>query len=225
MVTPAVQMLPRQPHLHARFFLSHQQVIEIVRCYLRIAFFLFAPMLVLGACQDAAFGRLDPQMAVDSAITIAAPQAAQTGLPMPSALDVTASGGIIRGGRFPERVQDANLGWDVAVRVRDGQLVFIGSTGLGNPNRAGITPPLAGVTLQTLRDIPGGVSFETTNPVPVQVGAVYAVRSREFSTGFGACLQYAKLQVVQADVTTGRVSMHVETNERCYDTRLVAAGS
>jgi hypothetical protein len=209
--------------MHPHIFPSHQQVVDIVRSYLRIAFFCVLPVIGLNACDSPAFGRLDPLMAVDSTVVIAAPIAAETRLP--SALDVTATGGIIRGGRFPERVQDANLGWDLAVRIREGQLVFVASTGLGLPTRAGITAPLLGQTLQAVREVPTGAVFETSIAVPVQVGAVYVIRSREFSTGFGGCLQYGKLQVTEADAAVGTVRMRVETNERCYDTRLVEAGS
>jgi hypothetical protein len=224
MVTRSVQMLLQPRHaLAPGHFLSHQQVVDIVRSYLRIAFFCVLPVIGLNACDNPGFGRLDPLIAVDSTVVIAAPIAAETRLP--SALDVTATGGVIRGGRFPERVQDANLGWDLAVRIREGQLVFVASTGLGLPTRAGITAPLLGQTLQMVREVPSGAVFETSTAVPVQVGAVYVIRSREFSTGFGACLQYGKLQVTEADAAAGTVRMRVETNERCYDTRLVEADS
>jgi len=166
-------------------------------------------------------GQLDPLMVTDS-LTLAAPSDA---LPnTPSALDVTASGGFIRGGRFPERLQDATIGWDLAVRVREGGIVFLPSGAVGFGGRAGISEPLTGESFEGLTQVPSGLRFETESAVPAQVGSVYVVRSREFSTGFGGCVQYSKLEPTDMDATAGTVTVRMSTNERCYDNRLVPAG-
>lgn len=189
----------------------------------RYLVFCLVPVLVLSACDDPFLSQLEPLIATDT-VELAIPTAVQTGLP--SALDITALGGLVRGGRFPERADDADLGWDLTVRIRDGQIVFVPSSALGFPLRAGISAPIAGQTFDGLREVPAGLRFETETPTIAQLGAVYAARSREFSAGFvGSCVQYAKLQVLELDVAAGTIRVLLATNERCHDTRLVPAGS
>jgi hypothetical protein len=192
-----------------------------VRFLLRFSLLCMAPMLVLPACTDPILGAFDPLIVTDT-ITIASPSEARP--EVPSALDITSAGGFIRGGRFPERLQDATIGWDFAVRVRDGNVVFVPSPVLGFSGRAGISQPLAGQNFETLAAVPSGIRFETEEAVIAEPGAVYVVRSREFSTGFGGCLQYARLQPLEVDAVAGTVRVRLATNERCYDNRLVPTG-
>lgn len=180
-----------------------------------------AVLALLTACEDDQF-RIDPLLTTDT-VTIAAPQAGST---LPSALDVTAAGGVIQGGRFPEQVRDAEQ-FDLVLRRRDGQLAFVpaGVLGLrdlrGDTSRAGITQPLNGQTFAGLEEAPERNAFVTDRPVPVQQGAVYAVRSRVVSCGFSGGEQYAKLQPLDVEPATGTVTLQITTNERCQDTRLV----
>jgi hypothetical protein len=182
-----------------------------------------APLVValaVSACDDPFFGAFDPIIATDT-IELQAPILAQAQLP--SALDVTAVGGFIHGGRFPERSEDAGA-WDFAVSLRDGALVLVPPAAYGFDSRAGLTPPIQGVTFEGLHDVPAGARFVTDSTLVVEPGAIYVVRSREFAGGFGAgCLQYAKVQALEADAATGTLRVQVATNERCFDTRLVPA--
>jgi len=216
----------RAVHPHGVFvfalFFRIQQVVCTVRSLLRPIMLAVLPVLVLGACDDPVFGRLDPLIATDT-LDLAAPADALADVP--SALDVTAAAGVIGGGRFPERVQDSNRGWDLAVRMRDGQVVLLPSGAPGYNTRAGVFGPVQGETFESLRDVPPGARFRTDTVAVMQPGALYVVRSREFSTGFGGCLQYAKLQALSVDAASGAVRVQVATNEQCYDTRLVPAGS
>jgi hypothetical protein len=192
-----------------------------VRALFRILFVCAVPALAITACEDPFFGRLDP-LIIEGNFAIAAPSPGEPELP--SALDVTAAGGAIRGGRFPERLQDANLGWDLTVRVRDGRLVLLPSAAMGFGGRAGITEPVQGQTFEGLADLPPGARFETAEPIAAVPGALHVIRSREFATGFGACVQYAKMQVLEVDTAARIVRVRVATNERCFDTRLVPVG-
>jgi hypothetical protein len=190
-----------------------------LRSFLVVLVVCVAPALVLSGCEDPAWGRQDPLIATDT-VELAAPTA---GLPeVPSALDVIAVGGFIQGGRFPERVADANQGWDLAVRVREGRVVFVPSSALGFESRAGWVGPVQGQTFEGLREVPAGARFETQNAMVIEPGAIYVIRSREFTTGFmGRCAQFAKLQALEVDAAAGTVSVQIASNERCFDTRLV----
>lgn len=176
---------------------------------------LLAVALAAG-CDDPNRFTVEPLITVDT-IEVAAPTSA-TGLP--TAIDVTSTGGIIMGGRRPETEQDAER-WDLAVRVRDGALVFVPAAALGINSTAGITMPLAGKTFESVIEAPGAGSFVTDEPVAVQLGAVYVVRSRNVPCGFGAASQYSKIQPLEVSLEDARVRLQISTNEVCGDPRLV----
>lgn len=188
----------------------------------RLAVFLILLIAPLAACDDPSSFLVEPQLATDT-LELAAPSANST---LPTALDITAAGGIITGGRFPERVRDAGE-WDVAVRLRGGQLVLVpaGALGLrdglsGGTSRAAITRPITGQTFERLIEAPGRSSFLTDSAVTVQQGALYVIRSRGIACGFGGGEQYAKVQVLNARPSEGRLELQIVTNENCSDPRL-----
>ena len=185
---------------------------------------IFAVLLIVSAavatgCDDATDFTIDPLLATDT-VEIAAPGAAGG---LPSALDVIATGGVIGGGRFPEQARDAEQ-WDVALRVRNGALVFVPAPALGLQSRASMTPALSGETFTSLVEAPGAGTFRSDSARVVQQGAIYAIRSRDIASQFGSCIQYAKIQPLTVDVAAARVRLQVTTNERCSDPRLAEEG-
>lgn len=178
---------------------------------------LFLTIFLAAACEDTSGFRVDPLISNDT-IEVAAPT---SGTSLPTAIDVTATGGRIGGGRFPERQIDAER-WDVAIRVRNGALVFVPSSALGLGNTAGITEALAGRTFDSVIEAPGSGSFVTDREVVIQEGAVYVVRSRSVPCGFGATSLYAKIQPLEVSPEEERVRLQITTNEVCGDPRLVS---
>jgi hypothetical protein len=176
----------------------------------------------LTACDDST-GVRSPQLIGDT-ITVAAPLPQNAN--QPHALDITSSFGI-RGGRFPELARDA-AEWDFAVRVQDGELVLVPAGALGIDVRTlpAITPAIAGETIETLREAPGQSTFIRDRAVAMQVGAVYAARSREFLGsdfsigGVVPCTQFAKMEPIEVDVAAGILRIYIITNENCSDLRL-----
>lgn len=168
------------------------------------------------ACNDTNF-RIDPLLA-HGEVTVAAPVPGNEALP--TALDVTASSFVIRGGRFPERSSDAEQ-WDFAVRIRDGELTLVPAAMFGIDSRAALTRALPSQTFEELRQAPPPASFRSDSAVVMRVGQVYAARSRNVGGAFGTCQQYAKLQPLDVDVNSGLLRLRITTNERCGDLRLV----
>ena len=168
------------------------------------------------ACEGDNGYQIDPRIATDT-IEVAAPGSASG---LASAVDVSANLGVINGGRRPETQQDAER-WDFAIRVRDGEVVFVPAGALGLTSTAGITHPLTGQTFDQVIEAPGSASFVTDSAVVAEVGSVYVVRSRNVSCGFGAAAQYAKMQPLEISVEEGRVELLISTNEVCGDPRLV----
>lgn len=177
---------------------------------------LFLTIILAAGCEDTSGMRMDPLITNDT-LEVAAPT---SGTLLPTAIDVTATGGRIGGGRFPEKQSDAER-WDIAVRMRGGALVFVPSSALGLGTASGITEALAGRTFESVREAPGSASFITDGEVVIQEGAVYVVRSRSIPCGFGATSLYAKIQPLEVSVEDGRVRLQISTNEVCGDPRLV----
>jgi hypothetical protein len=171
-------------------------------------------------CEGNTGSQIEPLITVDT-IEVAAPGSAAD---LPSAVDVTARGGVLSGGRHPERLADAEQ-WDFAIRVRDGAVLFVPPAALGAESNvqsmAGITAPVAGRSFDQVIEAPGAGAFRTDSAVVAESGSVYVVRSRPVSCGFGSASQYAKIQPLEISVAEGRVSLLVSTNEVCGDPRLV----
>lgn len=191
---------------------------------------VYAPLalglsLLLGACDDpTGFGKAE---IVEDTILLAVPDANPANAALPTALDITPVGLTgINGGRFPERQTDAES-WDVALRLRNGQLVLAPPTavGLTSPQlrRAGITEAVTDRTFETLTEAPQSSRYVTDQPVVLRQGAVYVVRSRVTGGGFGGqCIYYAKLQPLELNVAAGTARLRVAANTLCSDTRLSA---
>lgn len=180
------------------------------------ALFVAASLGLASACDGGTGYRIEPLITSDT-VDLAAPGSA-TGLP--TAVDVTSTSGIIAGGRFPERQQDAEQ-WDLAIRVRDGQVVFVPAGALGLSSNPAVTHPLMGQSFDQVIEAPGAAAFVADSAVVVQEGAVYVVRSRVFSCGFGGAAQYAKIQPLAVSAADGTVQLRIATNEVCGDPRLV----
>lgn len=171
----------------------------------------------LPACDDPTRFELDAAVATDT-FTLAAPSARAAAIP--SALDLSLLADGIGGGRFPERAADAALGYDLVVRVRNGQLVFVPPTVIGVVSEAGISEPRENVTFESVTRLPDKVRFLTDEVVPVLANRVYFVRTRRFfPPGGNVCQQYAKLAPIAVDAAAGTVRLQATVSQNCLDTR------
>jgi hypothetical protein len=124
-----------------------------------------------------------------------------------------------------ESVGAAGL-WDFALDTRDGQLVFLPPRSVGVQSRAGLAE-FTDTRFDELREAPGDTAAYTTrSPVPVRLGSVYAVRTRQQSGAFGeACVYYGKVQPLEIDVEAGTLLFRFDTSPDCNNPRLVPPGS
>ena len=108
--------------------------------------------------------------------------------------------------------------WDVALDTRTGQLVLLTPNALGINSRARIAA-LPGQTFDLVQEAPADTLLYTaTAPVPLQLNAVYVVRTGARN---GGCSSYAKLQPLAIDIAAGRLQFMYDTNPFCNDRRLV----
>ena len=112
--------------------------------------------------------------------------------------------------------------WDVALDTRGGQLVLLPPGALGIDSRARVAE-LPGRTFDEVEEAPSDtLLYAAVQPVPTQLGSVYAIRTRALAGAFGSrCVYFAKLAPLEIDVTEGRLRFVFVASPVCNDRRLV----
>jgi hypothetical protein len=112
--------------------------------------------------------------------------------------------------------------WDLVLAEEGGGFVFIPSSafeGLSTRSGLGI---VQGTTMDELTKAPGDSAFYQRTAVPVEVGAVYAVRTRSMACNpYGSGVTFGKLEVLSVDVAAGAVKLAAVHNPYCNDRNLV----
>lgn len=134
----------------------------------------------------------------------------------PSAFDVVNLARVsIEGG-------GATGNWDFALLERDGGFVLAPERALtGSESRAGIAQSNESA-LEAVREAPGDTASYSREPVPIQEGAIYIMRSRRASCfTFGTGVYYAKLKALEVDPAAGTFRFAIVRNPNCNDRALV----
>ncbi len=112
--------------------------------------------------------------------------------------------------------------WDVVLDHRDGRLVLMppGAIGILSNARVAVFP---GMTFDDVRKAPSDTAaYVSDQPVPVEFGTVYVVRTHRDRDQFGlSCLFYAKLEPIEIDVAAGTLTFVFDSNPLCNDLDLV----
>jgi len=183
---------------------------------------LFALLLTLplaaalSACEGDSF--LTDATVVRDSVELAAPTAT---VDLPSALDFTNAGAGIAL-RRPERTEDAQQ-WDLALRRTETSGFALRTFEAPGQSLRGAGLSAQASDFEALERAPRNSSDYTTGLIPISVGNVFAVRSRQYSTGLGfACTAFGKLKVVSVDAVAGTAKLAVIANAGCDDERLTA---
>ncbi len=112
--------------------------------------------------------------------------------------------------------------WDAAIDTRDGRIVLLPPGALGVVGAARLTT-LEGMTLDDVRGAPSDtLVYTASEPVPVEIGNVYVVRTNRSTGTFGtSCVYYAKLAPVEIDPVGGTLRFEFVTNPVCNSQDLV----
>ena len=111
--------------------------------------------------------------------------------------------------------------WDVALGSGSGSLQLIPAIAFeGVDSRARIAV-MAGSDFETLEEAPRDTAAFTAQPVSLQTGGVYVVRSRRVGCGFSTAVHYAKIKAVKLDPTAGFATFAVVVNPLCNDRSFV----
>jgi hypothetical protein len=126
--------------------------------------------------------------------------------------------------RTPIRIESpgASGSWDAAVDTRDGRIVLLPPGALGVVGAARITT-LEDLTLEDVRRAPSDtLVYVADEPVPVDMGNVYVVKTNRAAGSFGSsCVYYAKLAPVEIDPVGGTLRFEFVTNPVCNSQDLV----
>ncbi len=115
------------------------------------------------------------------------------------------------------------INWDLVLDTRDGQLVLVNARDFGLTDGASVAV-IRNLTFDEVRKVPeNSEDYEEDEPIIVEEGVVYAIRTRPAPLGGTriTCRRFSKMEVVDADVASGRLTVRLVTNDNCEDARLV----
>ena len=126
--------------------------------------------------------------------------------------------------RLTVRVEDSEAtgNWDVAVDTRNGKIVLLAPGALGVDSKARIAR-IPGTTFAEVIEAPADTTLYTaTSPVPVEMGTVYVIRTRQGYGSFGRiCVYYAKLEPLEIDPVGGTLRFVYDASPACNDRKLI----
>jgi len=113
--------------------------------------------------------------------------------------------------------------WDVAVDTQDGAIVLVppGAIGVAK-SRAGIVP-IEDTSFDEIRRAPSDTTlYIRDRPVPMEVGQLYVIRTRQKQGSYGSiCVYYGKFEPLLVDPEEGRLSFMYDVSPVCNDRKLV----
>jgi len=174
---------------------------------------------LLAACDDG-LGPRDWNNAPDTVTVYSLSRPELLG--MPSAIDLVSSCAF-QCSAIPISVESpgASGRWDIAFSEENGQPVFLPSGVFqGFDDRVGIGL-LEETSFDAITRVPSGSEIFRNEVVPIQIGRVYAVRSRRESCGFSVGVRYGKLQPLAYNAAEGTLQLRVVVNPYCNDRNLV----
>ena len=111
--------------------------------------------------------------------------------------------------------------WDFALLDSGNQLVLLPAGGFqGNTSRAGLAL-ITGTTFEDLREAPSDTARYSKTAAAVQVGQVYAVRTRRDQCSFVSGVRFGKMKIIAVDPTAGSVTFASIVNPYCNERLLI----
>jgi len=117
---------------------------------------------------------------------------------------------------------DAQGAWDFAVDRQGGAMVLLPPRVLGIFSGAGIAP-IPQSRFQDVTEAPANPNaFVENAPVPLELGTVYVIRTREQQGTFGeTCLYFGKIQPTNIDLVAGILYFLHDVSPVCNDPSLI----
>ena len=126
--------------------------------------------------------------------------------------------------RSAVRIEDSEAtgNWDVAVDTRNGKIVLVAPGVFGVDSKARVAR-IPGVTFAEVIEAPADTAlYFATTPVPVEMGSVYVIQTRQGYGSFGrVCVYYAKLEPLEIDPVGGTLRFVYDSSPVCNDRKLI----
>lgn len=126
--------------------------------------------------------------------------------------------------RIALRVEDSEAtgNWDVAVDTRDGKIALVAPGVFGVDSKARVAR-LPGAKFSEVIEAPADTAlYSATQPVPVELGSVYVIQTRQGYGSFGrSCVYYAKLEPLEIDPVGGTLRFVYDSSPVCNDRSLI----
>lgn len=111
--------------------------------------------------------------------------------------------------------------WDFALDTQGGILVFLPPQSLGISDSNAAIAPFPGMAFDELIRAPSDDDlYISDQPIPVEFGTTYVVRTREDPT-FSNCFFFGKFEVLESSVQDGTLRILFDSNPLCEDRDLV----
>ena len=126
--------------------------------------------------------------------------------------------------RVPIRIESPNATgkWDMVLDTQDNELVFLLPEAMGIPGSRARILPLGDVEFDEVRRAPSDTTlYVATEPVPVEVGNVYIIQTRQQSGYYGqVCVYYGKFEPLEQDPVAGRLTFLFDVSPVCNSRKL-----
>jgi hypothetical protein len=126
--------------------------------------------------------------------------------------------------RTPVRVEspDATGKWDMVLDTQDGELVLLPPGALGVVGSRARIIPMGNATFEEVRRAPSDTTlYVGDEPVPVVVGNIYVIRTREQLGVYGRrCVYYGKFEPLEQNVAEGTMSFVFDVSPVCNSRKL-----
>lgn len=176
----------------------------------RLKQFLPLVVLVFAACEDP-FGPSIWDDTPQEILIYSASRAEYIGLA--SAVDIATPQAVIA---LPIEAPGLTGNWDFALIDHEGGLALVAAgafEGLESRARIGVDTTMR--TFEEVTEAMRDTAQYTVDPVPVELGNVYVVRSRRASCGVSSGYRYAKLRPTAINVAAGTLEFEIVRNPYC----------
>jgi hypothetical protein len=126
--------------------------------------------------------------------------------------------------RIPVKIESPNATgqWDMVLDTQEGELVLLPPEAVGIPgSKAGIAP-MGAVDFAEVRRAPSDTAkYIGDAPVPIEIGHVYVVRTRQRAGLYGqSCVYYGKFEPLTKNPVQGTLSFVFDVSPVCNSRKL-----
>lgn len=185
-------------------------------CVRRLRRLIPLAILIVTACDDP-FGPVFWDASPDTLLIYSASRPEYIG--QVSAVDIATTSAPVLA--LPIESPAVTGNWDFALLDDQGGLALVAAgafAGLDSRARIAVLPDR---TLESVTRAPRDTASFTAEPVPIEAGTVYVIRSRRASCGLSSGYRYAKLRAVAIDEVAGTFRFEVVRNPICDDRSFV----